>query len=238
MKTRPTALVTGATSGIGESAALALARAGHRVFIVGRQPRKLAQVAKKIGARRIGGTLRADLSSPVEIRALAREVATQMRGLDLLLHCAGEYEWTRPGDTDAASFARLFDINVRAPFLLTQALLPHLARARGQVVFLNSSITRNPGAGVALYKATQHAVQGLTDSLRQDLNTEGVRVSSLFLGRTATPRMRRIYAHEGKPYRPGPLLQADAVGELVLAITRLPRGMEVTDVHVRSAVPY
>jgi NADP-dependent 3-hydroxy acid dehydrogenase YdfG len=230
-------VVTGATSGIGAATARALADGGLRVLIVGRNARKLAASARALGRGHLG-SLQADLASPAQVRALLATLAAQVRALDVLVHCAGEYEWTEAGSQDARAFDRLFDVNVRAPYLLTQGLLGPLARAKGQVILLNSSVVRNPGQGVALYKATQHAVQGFTDSLRQDLNRRGIRVTSLYPGRTATPRMRRIYAHEGKRYRPGKLLRAEEVAQVVLALTRLPPRLELTDVHLRSAVPY
>jgi NADP-dependent 3-hydroxy acid dehydrogenase YdfG len=158
--------------------------------------------------------------------------------VDLLVHCAGEYDRSESGRFDPQRFGRLFDVNVRAPYLLTQGLLVGLARARGQVVFVNSSVVRGAGQGVALYKATQHAVQGLTDSLRQDLNRRGIRVTSLYPGRTATPRMAKIYRQEGKPYRPGLLLSAADVAGVVVAIAQLPMPVEVTDLHLRSVHKY
>jgi len=231
-------VVTGATSGIGAATARALAAAGVRVLLVGRSRTRLAAAARRIRARALAGTAQADLGSPKDIRALLQDLRRRLPRIDVLVHCAGEYEWTRPGSADAEGFARLFDVNVRAPFLLTQGLLPQLARAQGQVIFLNSSVVRGMGEGVALYKATQHAVQGFTDSLRQDLNRRGIRVSSLYPGRTATPRMRRIYAHEGRAYRPRALLGAAQVAQLVVLLTTLPRQVELTDVHVRASRPY
>jgi NADP-dependent 3-hydroxy acid dehydrogenase YdfG len=81
-------------------------------------------------------------------------------------------------------------------------------------------------------------VQGFTDSLRADLNRRVVRVTSLFPGRTATPLMRRIYADEGKRYKPKLLLRPKEVAEVVVALTQLPAHVEVTDVHLRSVTPY
>jgi NADP-dependent 3-hydroxy acid dehydrogenase YdfG len=232
-----TAVVTGATSGIGAATARALAAGGLRVLLVGRNARKLAASARTLGRGHLG-SLQADLASPEQIRALLATLAARVGALDVLVHCAGEYDWTAAGSLDVQAFERLFAVNVRAPYLLTQGLLAALARAKGQVIFLNSSVVRNPGQGVALYKATQHAVQGFTDSLRQDLNRHGIRLTSLYPGRTATPRMRRIYAHEGRPYRPGKLLRAEDVAQVVLALTRLPVRLELTDLQLRSVVPY
>jgi NAD(P)-dependent dehydrogenase (short-subunit alcohol dehydrogenase family) len=232
------AIVTGATAGIGAAVAQSLAAGGMHVLLVGRNPRKLATALRRMPARRRATSLIADLASTEDIARLLGEIAQRCRRLDLLVHCAGEHEWSTPGGLKHVEFDRLFAVNVRAPYLLTQGLLPLLARARGQVVVVNSSIVRGRGTGVAAYKATQHAVQGFTDGLRADLNRRGVRVTSLFPGRTATRRMRRIYAREGKPYRPGLLLSPRDVAQLVLALSHLPPRLEVTDLHLRSLTPY
>ncbi len=230
--------MTGATSGIGAAVGQTLAASGVRVFLLGRNPRKLAAAARRIPARLLAGTALADLRSLPDIRRLLGEISRRLSRLDVLVHCAGEYQWSEPGSVDSESFDLLFEVNVRAPYLLTQGLTPLLARARGQIIFLNSSVVKGAGQGVALYKATQHALQGFTDSLRQDLNRRGIRVCSVFPGRTASPRMRRIYARQGKRYRPQVLLSAADVAQLVLAVTQLPQRVEVTDVHLRSRTSY
>jgi NAD(P)-dependent dehydrogenase (short-subunit alcohol dehydrogenase family) len=232
------AVVTGATSGIGAAVASTLGAAGLRVYLIGRDAGKLAAAKRRLGALRLAGIARTDLGCLTELRSLIRRLRSELPRIDLLVHCAGAYEWTRPGRLDAEVFAQLFEVNVRAPYLLTQGLTAPLRRARGQVVFLNSSVVRHPGQGLALYKSTQHALQGFSDSLRQDLNRYGVRVSSLYPGRTATPRMRRIYAREGRRYRPQALLSAQDVAALVLQLTQLPPRLEVTDVHLRSLTRY
>ncbi len=238
MRRSKLAIVTGATSGIGAAVGQTLAASGVRVFLLGRNPRKLAAAARRIPARLLAGTALADLRSLPDIRRLLGEISRRLSRLDVLVHCAGEYQWSEPGSVDSESFDLLFEVNVRAPYLLTQGLTPLLARARGQIIFLNSSVVKGAGQGVALYKATQHALQGFTDSLRQDLNRRGIRVCSVFPGRTASPRMRRIYARQGKRYRPQVLLSAADVAQLVLAVTQLPQRVEVTDVHLRSRTSY
>ncbi len=209
-----------------------------RVLLVGRNTRKLALAARRLPARCRAGTARADLRSVAEIRRLLREVARRFPCVDVLVHCAGEYQWSEPGSLDSEDFDLMFEVNVRAPYLLTKGLASLLKRTRGYVIFLNSSVVNNPGEGVAAYKATQHALQGFTDSLRQDLNRDGIRVTSVYPGRTATPRMRRIYAHEGRRYRPTLLLHPRDVAEVVLTLVALPRAVEITDVCLRSVTPY
>ncbi|MBV9698404.1 MAG: SDR family NAD(P)-dependent oxidoreductase [Gammaproteobacteria bacterium] len=238
MKASRVAVVSGASSGIGAATARALAAAGVRVFLIGRSAARLERTARRIGPRRVLGRQVCRLESVPELRRLARGIASRTRRVDILVHCAGQHAFTGRGAADAQAFDELFAVNVRAPYLLTAALLPQLARARGLVVFVNSSVVRNSGEGVALYKASKQALQGFADSVRQDLNRRGVRAVSLYPGRTATPSMRRIYAHEGRPYRPRWLLRPQDLADLVRSLSELPAGMEVTDVFVRSAVPY
>jgi NADP-dependent 3-hydroxy acid dehydrogenase YdfG len=233
-----TAVITGATAGIGAAVARTLAANGTRVYLIGRDAPRLAAAGRAIGPRRLAGLARGDLASLTDLPRLLKQITSEVRRVDALVHCAGAYEWTKVGEHDPETFERLFNVNVRAPYLLTQGLVTPLIRARGQVIFFNSSVVKHPGQGLALYKATQHALQGVSDSLRQDLNRHGIRVSSLYPGRTATPRMRRIYAREGKRYRPQVLLSPADIAALVLQLTQLPPRLEVTDVHLRSVTPY
>jgi len=238
VRTSKLVIVTGATSGIGAAVAQAFAAAGDRLFLISRNERKLASAARRIPARRLAGTAIADLGSVADIRRLLSVLSSELTRVHVLVHAAGEYAWTKAGSVETETFDLLFNVNVRGPYLLTQGLMRLLQRGRGQVIFLNSSIVQGRGEGAAAFKATQHAVQGLTDSLRHDFNRRGIRVSSLFPGRTATPRMRRIYAKRNQAYRPEILLSAGDVAKLVVALSELPGRVEVTDVQVRSLTPY
>ena len=130
-------------------------------------------------------------------------LSKQLDGLDVLIHCAGAYS---RGDLQTASveeFDRLYRTNVRVPYLLTQSLLPMLKRRKGQIVFINSSQGLHARQGVGQFAATQHALKAIADSLRDEANSDGVRVFSVYPGRTATPRMEAIYRLEGREYKPG-----------------------------------
>ena len=238
MRASKLVIVTGATSGIGAAVAQAFAAAGDRLFLIGRNERRLASAAGRIPARRLAGTAIADLGSVADIRRLLSVLSSELTRVHVLVHAAGEYAWTKAGSVETETFDLLFNVNVRGPYLLTQGLMRLLQRSRGQVIFLNSSIVQSRGEGAAAFKATQHAVQGLVDSLRHDFNRRGIRVSSLFPGRTATPRMRRIYAREGKRYSPRLLLRARDVARLVVVLSELSARVEVTNVQLRSLTPY
>lgn len=229
-----TALVTGASSGIGRALALALAAAGAHVALVGRRVETLETVAAD--ARRLGSTAGpypADLGEERGIAALVERLQRDLARLDILAHAAGVFALGTTASAEVAELDRQYATNVRAPYALTQALLPMLRRQQGQIVFLNSTVGLRAAANVGQYAATKHALRAVADSLRDEVNADGVRVLSVFLGRTATPMQASIHASEAKPYAPERLIQPDDVATVVLSALSLPRTAEVTDVSIR-----
>jgi NADP-dependent 3-hydroxy acid dehydrogenase YdfG len=98
---------------------------------------------------------------------------------------------------------------------------------------MNSSVGVQARRGVGQYAATKHALRAVADSLREEINDRGVRVLSVFLGRTASRMQEAIHQKEGRPYRPETLLQPSDVASMVIAALTLPRTAEVTDIHIR-----
>ena len=90
-----------------------------------------------------------------------------------------------------------------------------------------------PRAGVGQYAAMKHALRALADTLREEVNRDGVRVLSVFLGRTATPMQAAVHRVESRVYEPEPLLQPADVAAVVISALSLPRTAEVTDIHIR-----
>ncbi|SDC24892.1 SDR family NAD(P)-dependent oxidoreductase [Actinokineospora iranica] len=130
-----TALVTGATAGIGRDIARTLAGAGARVVVTGRDPERGAETAAAIEAE--GGTagfVVADLGDLDSLRALADEVGE----VDILVNNAGIFPFAPAIEQDVATYEQLFAVNVRAPFFLTAALVPKMA-AKGEGVIVNVS---------------------------------------------------------------------------------------------------
>src|ERR1700741_1963961 len=122
----------------------------------------------------------------------------------------------------------MYRSNVRGHYALTQALLDLLRKQKGQVVFINSSAGLRSPATVGQFSATQHAFRAMADSLRDEVNSDGVRVLSVYPGRTATPRMAALFANEGRPYRPELLMQPEDIAVMVSQALSLPRTAEVT----------
>jgi NADP-dependent 3-hydroxy acid dehydrogenase YdfG len=218
------AVVTGATGHIGRAIGLSLLAAEADVVLHGRDPTRVARLREATGAEAIAG----DLTQPEAIAALRARVA--QRGLlHVLTLWSGIYERS----ADPASLQRQFAANVLGPYALLQALLPFLIAAQGQVVFLNSTQGLAASGGVGQFAATQHAMRAIADSLREEVNAQGVRVLSIFLGRTASERQQAIFAIEGRAYRPDLLIQPADVAHAVIAMLTLPRTVEATQVMLR-----
>ena len=233
-----TALVTGASSGIGRAIALRLARCGVKLCLVGRNRQRLSEVRKC--AKKLTDTVViscADISRDRSIGRLVNVVQHEFGELHMLIHSAGAIALGGIEKASAEDFKRQIQVNVIGPYLLTKGLLLFLKKSQGHVVFINSSIVYNVRAGTIQFAATQHALKGLADGLRAEVNELDIRVLSVFPGRTATPRQQKLHHAEGKPYRPGRLLQPEDVAATVVDALQLPRRAEVTDILIRPAKP-
>jgi NADP-dependent 3-hydroxy acid dehydrogenase YdfG len=229
------AIVTGASSGIGRAIALNVARHGAEVCLVSRRREVLKSVAEDILA--VGGrahVCQTDLTQEKDIRDLGATIQKDFGRVDVLVLCSGVMVH---GTTERARLEQLdmqYRSNVRGHYALIQTMLPLLRKQPGQIVFINSSTATRPStAGVGQYVATQCALRAIADSLRDEVNSEGIRVVSVYPGRTATPRIAALFEAEGKPYRPEFLMQPEDVATMVSHVLCLPRSAEVTDISMR-----
>jgi NADP-dependent 3-hydroxy acid dehydrogenase YdfG len=233
-----TCVVTGASSGIGRAIAVALASAGATVCAVARRRDELQATADRSNRAGRFALYPTDLVVDEQLAALTQALLAREDGVDVLVHSAGAISF---GDVETASIRdldRQYAANVRAPYLLTQSLLPALRTRRGQIVFINSTVGLAARENVSQFAATQHALKAIADSLREEINPHGVRVVSVYPGRTATPRQAKIHAIEGKPYPPERLMQPEDVASVVLNALTLPRSTELTDVKVRPMLKH
>jgi NAD(P)-dependent dehydrogenase (short-subunit alcohol dehydrogenase family) len=169
--------------------------------------------------------------------AILEELRAHAPSLDILVNCAGILSLGTMERMDLAVLDRAFLVNVRSPYVLTQAALPALRLSRGQVLFVNSSILQATNtAGRGVHAAAQAALKAFADSLRDEVNEYGIRVLSIMPGRTATPRVERRSVAEGRPYQPELLLQPEDVAEVACSALLLPRTAETTDLFIRPMV--
>ena len=228
------AVITGASSGIGKAIAEHLATEDTFLCLLGRRLDALNSLSENLKSRAAGVlSYRVDLTQDEDILTAARNIQSDCGGVDVLIHSAGVI---RIGPFESSSihdFDFQFRVNVRGPYLLTQVLLPSLKSTRGQVVFINSTAGLNAPANVSQYAATKHALKAITDSLRNEVNSFGVRVISVYPGRTATPMQEKLREIENAPYHTERLLQPADVAAVVTHALTLPRTAEITDLIIR-----
>jgi NADP-dependent 3-hydroxy acid dehydrogenase YdfG len=230
------AVVTGASSGVGRAIALELAAAGAAVCLIGRNSERLAAVARSASTlTRLALSFSVDLTQDEEVASLTTQLRDQVEHVDILAHCAAEYTRGTVEQASMSDFDLLYRANLRAPYSLTQQLLPLLKIRGGQVVYINSTAGLDAPGDVSQYSATKHGLRALADSLRKEVNDDGIRVLSVFLGRTATPLQARIYAEQGLDYEPDLLVQPEDVASLVVSALQLPARAEVTEIRLRPA---
>jgi NADP-dependent 3-hydroxy acid dehydrogenase YdfG len=228
------AVVTGAGSGIGRAVSLRLAADGAVVCLVGRRSEHLTAVAR--GAECAGGrcvSYPMDIAVDSDIAGLRDHVEREFGALDILIHSAGVITLGRFDKARVEDLDWQYRVNVRGASMLTCSLLPMLKARRGQIVFMNSSVGLTARAGAGHYAASKHALRAIADSLRDEVNADGIRVLSVFLGRTASQMQSEIHRAEGRPYKPEHLIQPEDVASVVVNALTVPRTAEVTEIRMR-----
>jgi NAD(P)-dependent dehydrogenase (short-subunit alcohol dehydrogenase family) len=221
-----TALVTGATSGLGKAIALRLARDGMRLIGVGRDVARGASVVEQIEAA--GGQasfIAADLSDPAEIERLASEAGD----IDVLVNNAGHSMWGPTEKTTVEDFDAIFASNVRAPYLLVGAFAPAMAaKGTGSIINISSIAGRIGFPDGAAYGATKAALASLAQSWTAEYSPRGVRVNAVAPGPVYTrPEARQLFDRLGATTA---LNRAAEPGEIaeVVAFLASPRASYVT----------
>jgi NADP-dependent 3-hydroxy acid dehydrogenase YdfG len=213
---------------------LELARQGVKLCVLGRDPIKLAET--ELGVRKYSHAtgFQIDLTVEKQLQPLLQHLQKEGGKLDILIHSAGIIHQSLLADARIEDLDMQYATNVRAPYRLTQHLLPFLIAAGGQIVFINSSVglkTTRPEVGQ--YSATKHALKAIADSLREEVNQKGIRVLTVYLGRTASEMQEAVYRQEGRTYDPTRLLQPEDVASVVVRALSLPATAEMTDVSIR-----
>ncbi|MEV4741032.1 SDR family oxidoreductase [Streptomyces sp. NPDC049555] len=224
-----THLITGSGSGIGEAVARRLHERGDELWLVARDAGRAKELAGRFpGAR----TLVADLENPDRLSWALGHQALPDR-LDSLLHVAGVADLGAVGELTTKTWNRTLAVNLVAPAELTRLLLPQLRISKGHVVFVNSGagLRANPQWGA--YAASKHGLKALADSLRAEEHTNGVRVTSVYPGRVATPMQVRVRQQEGAAYDGEKWIDPQSVASTMLLALDLPRDAEVHDLSVR-----
>ncbi|MGW7364590.1 SDR family oxidoreductase [Streptomyces sp. NPDC054841] len=224
-----THLITGAGSGIGAAVARRLHERGDELVLLARDAGRAKELAAAYPGSR---TLVGDLGTPDRL-SWAFSHQTMPERLDSLLHIAGIVDLGRVGDLTPKTWQAQLNVNLVAPAELTRLVLPQLRVSQGTVVFVNSGAGLNAHAEWGAYAASKHGLKALADSLRQEEKANGVRVTSVYPGRTASPMQAKVHQQEGKEYDASKWIDPGSVATTILMALDLPRDAEVNDLTVR-----
>ena len=222
-----THLVTGAGSGIGAVLAERLLERGDALVLLARSAERAHDLRADLPDASV---LVADLADSSAVEGIADSLPD---ALDSVVHAAGVVELGPVASLTTEAWQDQVAVNLVAPAVLTRICLPALRAAHGTVVFVNS------GAGLAAhpewsaYAASKFGLRALADALRGEEQGQGVRVTTVYPGRTATPMQQKVHAQEGRDYEASEWIDPGTVVDAILHVLDLPADATLTDVTIR-----
>jgi len=230
-----TAIVTGASSGIGAATARLLAGNGCNVALAARRKDRLDALAVELGEGALA--VPTDITDPEAAAVLVARAVERFGAVDILVNNAGLGLYAPIAEGDPGDWRRMFDVNVLGTLYVTRAAARHmLEQGSGDIVFISSAAGRRvPHGHGAVYAATKHAITAIAEGLRMDLHDRGVRVTNVEPGlvRTEFPESSFVSADDyyaGKEYAP---LEAGDIAEAVLYALAQPAHVSVNEILVR-----
>ncbi len=183
------ALITGGTTGIGFETALAFLKEGARVAVTGRNPESLEAARRELGGEVL--VIASDASKVADQQQVANEIKQRFGGLDILFVNAGVAELRPIEKWDEAAFDRTFDLNLKGPYFLIQALLPVFANPAS--IVMNGSVNAHIGMpNTTVYGASKAALVSLIRTLSGELISRGIRVNAVSPGPITTPLYSKL----------------------------------------------
>ncbi|MFL5780350.1 MAG: SDR family oxidoreductase [Thermoleophilaceae bacterium] len=234
--------ITGASSGIGEATALALAREGAAVALGARRTDRIEELARRIeegGGR--AAAIAVDVTDEEQAHAFVREAHAQLGGLDALVNNAGVMLLGPIEGADTAQWRQMVDVNVLGLLYCTQAALPLLREGGGgNVVNISSVAGRVGNPGSAIYNATKWAVVGFSEALRKEAAPSNVRVTCIEPGYVRTELQGHnegpvLEAIEKMQEEIGDVLEADDLADAILYVLAAAPRVSVNELLIRPA---
>ncbi len=228
-----TAIVTGASRGIGLAVSRELVREGAWVGMVARTEADVTRVAEEVGGEAIAG----DVSSPAAVHALTTYVA-EVLGMapDLVVNCAGSFSIAPLAEAEPQALTDMLATNLAGPFLLMRAFLPAmLERRSGHFISIGSVAGRRPMPGNAAYSASKFGLRGIHEVLSEEIRGTGVRATLIEPEATDTPLWNALDpdSSDTLPSRSA-MLTAEDVARAVLFAAAQPEGTEIGTLSLRA----
>lgn len=228
--TQKTAVVTGAGSGMGRSISLQLASEGFYVVLVGKTESKLLKVANEISNLDGSSTVKTfDITEADKVKAMANDLADT--AVDVLVNCAGDWLIKTMDETTDDDLDHILDVNLKAPYLLSRDLLPHLRKSdNASIINIGSMAAVNSFGGISAYTAAKTGLRGLTGSLADELRPELIRVVML----SPTPANTPMRWDASPDMDPKMLVEPETIAQIVSVIVNLPKGITLSDITLGS----
>ncbi|MFI6094991.1 SDR family oxidoreductase [Lentzea sp. NPDC051213] len=246
---RRPAVVTGASSGIGAAAAVALAGAGYPVALGARRVDKCEELAEQIrgsGGEAVVHAL--DLTDPDSVKAFAEAVTRSLGNVEVLVSNAGRLAPGAIHAVDTGEFGRDVDLNLVGAHRLVRAFVPGMvARQRGDVVFVSSDVAGRARPFVSAYTASKWGLEGMAHQLQMELEGTGVRASIVRPGPTRSELgtdfsaedvelLIAKWVHWGHARHPR-MLRSSAIADAILSVVSAPRGVHINAIEVSPEAP-
>ena len=231
-----TALVTGATEGIGRAIAFSLGKAGYRVGVCARDAAKVTALLEELAGAGITAAGRpCDVGDPSQVDALVAHATAALGPVEVLVNNAGIGILKPFAELSLADWDATMATNVRSLFLMTRAVLPGMRqRKEGAIVNISSLSGKRGFVGGAAYAASKHAVMGFSESLMLEVRRDGVRVITICPGSVDTKIIHQQSVFESDPAR---ILRPEDVAAVVLSALQLPPRATVSEIDIRPANP-
>ena len=222
-----THLLTGAGSGMGAVLAERLLERGDSLLLLARSAERAHDLRAELPDATV---LVADLADAAAVEALADQLPD---ALDSVVHAAGVVELGPLAELTSDDWQSQLAVNLVAPAVLTRLCLPALRATRGTVVFVNSGAGLVAHPGWSAYAASKFGLRALADSLRAEEQEHGVRVTTVYPGRTATPMQQKVHQQEGKEYDASDWVDPGTVADAICHVLELSDDATVSDLTIR-----
>ncbi len=235
-----TALITGATSGIGRATARHFAKNGFKLVICGRREDRLAELQDELGQRTEVKSLLFDIRREKDVAKSIGSLEEKFRNIDVLVNNAGNAHGLDPiqnGSTD--DWNDMIDANIKGLLYVSKAVIPGMIeRRKGHIINIGSTAAKEVYPMGNVYCATKHAVDAINAGMRLDLNPYGIRVGAVHPGMVATEfsevRFKGDLQRAGKVYQGFEPLQAEDIADIIHFVVTRPYHVNIADLVVFS----
>lgn len=215
-----TAIITGAGRGIGRATAIAFAKEGIHLGLIGRTAENLEKVAEELSKYDVQVAIAAaDVSNHARVVSAVEQVTSKLGAIDILINNAGTGKFGSFLEFEPEEFKKIVDVNLMGPYYVTRAVLPGMIEQKsGDIINISSTAGERGGAVTAAYSASKFGLIGLSDSLMQEVRKHNIRVTALTPSTVATDLAFAENLTDGDPEK---VMQPEDLAELMVAQLKL-----------------